>query len=39
MVALKTLGANGLMSKVETSDEWHSSGVGIGTSTVEHLCQ
>ena len=24
---------------METSDEWRSSGVGIGTSAVEHLCQ
>ncbi|GAB0205741.1 mitochondrial enolase superfamily member 1 [Grus japonensis] len=25
--------------QVETSDEWHSSGVGTGTSTVQHLCR
>ncbi|GAB0179363.1 mitochondrial enolase superfamily member 1 [Grus japonensis] len=25
--------------QVETSDEWHSSGIGTGTGTVQHLCQ
>ncbi|GAB0185946.1 mitochondrial enolase superfamily member 1 [Grus japonensis] len=25
--------------QVENSDEWHPSGVGTGTSTVQHLCQ
>ncbi|GAB0193470.1 mitochondrial enolase superfamily member 1 [Grus japonensis] len=29
---------NGLNVQVENSDEWCSSGIGTGTSTVQHLC-
>lgn len=25
-------------AQAETSDEWHSSGVGTGTGSVKHLC-